>query len=94
MESFTRANVTAEAQYQCIQIANTMRNNNILVYLIGLSANTDVDMNFLSQVANATNSPAYDQTKPTGLALLATDPSQLQAYFTQIANDILFRLTQ
>ncbi len=94
MESFTRANVTAEAQYQCIQIANTMRNNNILVYSIGLSANTDVDMNFLSQVANATNSPAYDQTKPTGLALLATDPSQLQAYFTQIANDILFRLTQ
>ncbi len=91
MQNFTRANVTAEAQYQCIQVANSMRDNNILVYSIGLGG-SDVDVDFLAKVANAGG--IDDPQRPEGLALLANDPSQLQAYFTQIANDILFRLTQ
>ena len=94
MEDFTRANVTAEAQFRCIQTANDMRDNNILVYSIGLGNGTDVNMDFLAQVANATNYPQYNPQQQVGLALLADDPSQLQPYFTQIANDILFRLTQ
>jgi Flp pilus assembly protein TadG len=95
MESFTRANVTEDAQYRCIQVAQDMQQNNILVYAIGLGAGgTDVNMNFLSQVANATNSPSYNSSLPTGLAFLANDPSELQPYFTAVANDILYRLTQ
>ncbi len=91
MEDFTRANVTAEARYRCLQVANDMRANNILVYSIGLGG-TDVDMNFLAQVANAGG--IDDPQQPEGLALLANDPGQLQAYFAQIAKDILSRLTQ
>ncbi|HTS20129.1 MAG TPA: VWA domain-containing protein [Verrucomicrobiae bacterium] len=94
MESFTRANVTAEAKYRCIQVAQQMQSENILVYAIGLGGSSGVNMDFLSQVANATNSPTYNASAPTGLALLADDPSQLQAYFTAVANDILYRLTQ
>jgi Flp pilus assembly protein TadG len=94
MESLTRANVTAEAQFRCIQTANDMRNNGILVYSIGLGGATDVNLPFLAQVANATNYPQYNPSLPVGLALLANDPSQLQTLFTQVANDILFRLTQ
>jgi len=93
MEAFTRANVTGEATNQCIQVANLMRANNILVYSIGLGG-ADVNMSFLSQVANATNSPSYNPNAPTGLAFLADTPGELQPYFTAIANDILFRLTQ
>ncbi|MGO9244334.1 MAG: pilus assembly protein TadG-related protein [Verrucomicrobiia bacterium] len=93
MESFTRANVTAEALAQCIQAANLMRANGILVYSIGLGG-ADVNIDFLAQVANATNSVNYNSQQPTGLALLADTPSQLQPYFTAVANDILFRLTQ
>jgi hypothetical protein len=51
-------------------------------------------MSFLSQVANATNSPTYNSSLPTGLALLADSPSELQPYFDQVAQDILYRLTQ
>ncbi len=94
MEDFTRANVTAEAQAQCIAVANLMRDNNILVYSIGLGG-ADVNMDFLAEVANATNSPTYVAGQGlTGLAFLADTPSELQPYFTAIANDILYRLTQ
>jgi Flp pilus assembly protein TadG len=93
MESLTRANVTAEAQYRCIQVAQQMQQENILVYAIGLGG-VDVNMSFLSQVANATNSPTYNSSLPTGLALLADSPSELQPYFDQVAQDILYRLTQ
>jgi Flp pilus assembly protein TadG len=93
MENFTRDNVSAEALAQCIQVANLMRANNILVYSIGLGG-AGVNMDFLSQVANATNYPQYNPKQPVGLALLANDPSELQPYFTAIANDILYRLTQ
>jgi hypothetical protein len=89
MEIFTRANVTAEAQYRSIQVANDMRANNILVEAIGLGNETDLDMNFLSQIANATNSPTYDATQRTGQAIIANTPSDLQAVFQQIASKLL-----
>ncbi len=87
MESFTRANVTAEAMYRSIQVANDMRANNILVESIGLGAG--VNMGFLAQVANATNSPTYNPSQPTGQAVIANDPSGLQSVFRQIASKIL-----
>ncbi|HVM61748.1 MAG TPA: pilus assembly protein TadG-related protein [Verrucomicrobiae bacterium] len=91
MEDFTQDNVTAEAQYQCVQIANLMRANNILVYCIGLGGSS-VDTNFLAEVANANG--VDDPRQPEGLALYASTPSDVQAAFVQVANDILYRLTQ
>jgi hypothetical protein len=88
LENFTRVNVTAEAQYQAIQVANIMQANNILVCAIGLGG-VDINMNFLSQVANATNSPTYNPIWPTGQAIIANDPSELQAIFQQIASQLL-----
>jgi hypothetical protein len=88
MESFTRANVTAEAQYQAVQVANDMRANNIIVYSIGLGG-AGVDLYFLAQVANATNSPTYNPSQPTGQAIIANDPSALQSIFQQIASQLL-----
>jgi hypothetical protein len=89
METFTRANVTAEAEYRSIQTAQQLQANGIIVYSIGLGDNTDVNMTFLAQVANATNSPTYNPSLPTGAAVLANDPSQLQPIFQQIASQIL-----
>ncbi|HTS18336.1 MAG TPA: vWA domain-containing protein [Verrucomicrobiae bacterium] len=89
METFTRANVTAEAEYRSIQTAQQLQANGIIVYSIGLGVNTDINMTFLAQVANATNSPTYNPSLPTGAAVLANDPSQLQPIFQQIASQIL-----
>ncbi|MGD1019985.1 MAG: VWA domain-containing protein [Verrucomicrobiia bacterium] len=95
-EKFETDGIIADSQYECEQLALQMQNQNILVYSIGLGGdkNDPVNSAFLAQVANATNSATYNPKLPTGLALVASDPSQLQPYFTQIANDILFRLTQ
>ncbi|MGD0061341.1 MAG: pilus assembly protein TadG-related protein [Verrucomicrobiia bacterium] len=90
-ENFTRANVAAEAQFQAVQVANLMRANNIVVYSIGLGG-VDVNTNFLNEVANAGG--VENAQQPEGLALFTNDPSQLQTLFDQVANDILFRLTQ
>ncbi|MGD1020027.1 MAG: vWA domain-containing protein [Verrucomicrobiia bacterium] len=87
-ESFTRANVTAEAQYRAIQVANQIRSNNIWVYSIGLGG-AGVDMSFLEEVANDPSSPTYNPMLPTGVAVIANDPSGLQAVFQQIASQLL-----
>ena len=91
LKSFVRANVTADAKYRSIQVANEMRTNNIYVYAIGMG---NADMNFLAQVANATNSPSYDPNLKTGLAFKANDPNELQMLFDKVAEDILLRLTK
>ena len=87
MKSLTRTNITADAQYRTIQVADDMRADNMFVYSIGLGSG--VDMTFLAEVANATNSPTYDPTKPTGLALIANNPSDLLMVFQQIASMIV-----
>ncbi len=87
LENFTSANVTAEAQYQAIQVANLMRSNNIVVYSIGLTG-ANVNMDFLALVANATNSPADNPCLPTGQAVLVGG-GNLQAAFQQVALQIL-----
>ncbi len=87
MESFTRANVTAEAQYRTIQVAQQMQAGGIFVYSIGLGSG--VDTNFLAQIANATNSPTYNPALPTGRVVMAATATNLKAAFQQIASQIL-----
>ncbi len=93
LERFTTANITAESKYECIQIANVLRANNVTVYCIGLGGSS-VDMSFLAQVANAPNSITFNSAQPVGDALYAPTPAQLNTLFQQIASEILLRLTQ
>jgi hypothetical protein len=59
------------------------------VYSIGLGSH--IDIGFLLQIANDPNSPTFNPSQPVGLAVVANDPSQLQAVFDQIASQILAR---
>lgn len=97
-ESFTRANVTADAQYRALQTANAMRAENMVVYSIGLG--NQVDKAFLQQIANDPASSTYNPNEPAGEAVFAPNcPSnqctaELQQVFQTIAAKILLRLTQ
>jgi hypothetical protein len=98
VKSFTRTNVTADAQYRALQTATAMRAEGMYIYSIGLG--TSVDQNFLRQIANDPSSSTYDPSQPAGLAVFASNcPSsqcsaQLQQVFQTIASQILLRLTQ
>jgi Flp pilus assembly protein TadG len=95
---FTRANVTADAQYRALQTANAMRAEGMYIYAIGLGSS--VDDAFLQQIANDPASSSYDSSQPVGMAVFATHcPSsqcsgELQQVFQTIAAQILLRLTQ
>ena len=96
--SFTRSNVTADAQYRALATANAMRAEGMYVYSVGLG--TGVDTAFLQQVANDPASSTYNSTQPAGMAVFAANcPSsqcsaELQQVFQTIAANILLRLTQ
>ncbi len=97
-KTFTRTNVTADAQYRALETANAMRNEGMYIYAIGLG--TSVDDAFLQQIANDPASTSYDSSQPEGMAVFAKNcPSsqcsaELQQVFQTIAAQILLRLTQ
>jgi Flp pilus assembly protein TadG len=99
-KSFTRAHVTADAQYQALQTAAAMRAENPGVYVYAIGLSTKPDTPFLQQIANDPASSTYDSTKPVGMAVFAPDcPSsqcttELQQIFQTIAAKILLRLIQ
>lgn len=90
-EAFIRSNVTAEAQYRAITTANLIRAQGTYVYAIGLQGAgpiAGVTTNYLQQLANDPGSPTYDPTQPTGQALIASSPAQLNQLFQSIASQI------
>jgi Flp pilus assembly protein TadG len=97
-KSFTRSNVTADAQYRSLQTANSLRAEGVYVYSIGLGS--DPSQTFLQEIANDPASPTYNANQPVGMAVFAPDcPSaqctqELQQVFQTIAARILLRLTQ
>ncbi len=95
-QPFLRANVTAEAEAEGVSLAQAMQENGWYVFCVGLSAdpNDPVNQNFLLEVANDPTSPTHNGNLPEGEALIATDPSQLDGLFNQIAQQILLRLTK
>ena len=99
-KSFTRAHVTADAQYQALQTATAMRAENPGVYIYSIGLGSSPSTTFLQQIANDPASPTYDSTKPVGIAVFAPDcPSstcttELQQVFQTIAAKILLRLIQ
>src|SRR5664280_68908 len=99
-KSFTRAHVTADAQYQALQTATAMRAENPGVYIYSIGLGSSPSTTFLQQIANDPASSTYDSTKPVGMAVFAPDcPSsqcttELQQIFQTIAAKILLRLIQ
>jgi Flp pilus assembly protein TadG len=92
MKSFLRNNVTADAEYRAVAVANAMRASGIIVYSIGMGNNINQD--FLKQVANDPTTPGYVATGYDGEAVFAPTSGQLQQVFEQIANKILLRITR
>jgi Flp pilus assembly protein TadG len=99
-KSFTRSNVTADADYRALQTANAMRAENPGMYVYAIGLGSSVDQTFLKQIANDPASSAYNPAQPAGMAVFATNcPSsqcttQLQQVFQTIAARILLRLAQ
>jgi len=98
IKTFTRAHVTADAQYQSQQTANALLAAGDYVYSIGLG--TKPDQTFLKEIANDPTSDIYNPNLPQGMAQFVTDcPStactaDLQQVFQIIASRVLLRLTQ
>lgn len=91
-KSFLRTNVTADAEYRAVQVANQMRANGITVYAIGLG--NSINQTFLKQVANDPTLPGFVATGYDGEAVFAATAGQLQQAFDTIADKILLRITQ
>jgi Flp pilus assembly protein TadG len=105
-EAFSRANITAEAQYRAIYTSNVMRQETPVptwIFAIGLgSAMTSSTEKFLATLAND-NSGQWGNTpvsgQPNGLFIPAPDcpgtncNAELQAAFQEIAAKILLRLS-
>jgi Flp pilus assembly protein TadG len=98
--SFTDTNVTNDATYRTLQLANTMRSQGIYVYSIGLG--DKINQTFMQQMANDPAYPAtYDPTqKLDGLFAWAPDcpgtlcAGEVDQAFTAIINQILLRLAR
>ncbi len=85
-------NISTDAKYRGVQLANTIRAQGVTVYSIGLG--DKIDQTYLLEMANDPASPTYDPTQPSGLAEFAPTSSQLDTAFRTIASKILLRLTQ
>jgi Flp pilus assembly protein TadG len=92
MKTFTRRNISTEAQNRTLTLANQMRSAGIVVYTIGLGSN--VDRPFLRNLANSPDAPNYNNGQPSGIAVFPATAAQITGAFQTIASDILGRLTQ
>ena len=90
MKTLNRANITADAQYRAIQVANDLRANKTIVFSVGVGSN--INLSFLQQIANDPAAPGYVATPYDGVAIVANDPSQLAYVFQAIASRILSQL--
>lgn len=92
MKPFVRVNVSADATFRAVQVANEMRADGIIVYAIGVG--TGINATFLAQIANDPSAPGYVATSYDGEYVVANDVSQLSAVFQTIASKILLRLSK
>jgi secreted protein with Ig-like and vWFA domain len=69
-----------------------MRQNGIIVYSIGLGS--DINEDFLRQIANDPHSTTYDPSLPVGAYVPAPDASQLQAAFQRVAEELLIQVVR
>ena len=86
------ANISNDAMYRAVQVANSMRAQGIVIYSIGLG-NT-ISQAFLQQIANDPASSTFNPNEPVGQAVFAPTAADLQGVFQTIASEILLRLSQ
>jgi Flp pilus assembly protein TadG len=97
MESLTptstgQSNISNDAMYRAIQVANSMRSQGTTIYSIGMG--DKISTAFLDQIANDSNSSTYNPNEPIGDSVVATNSAGLPAVFQSIASEILLRITQ
>ncbi len=90
--ALTETNISNDAMYRAVQLANTMRTQGTTVYSIGLG--DKINETYLQQLANDPASPTYNPDEPSGVAAFAPTASDLDSAFQTIASKILLRLTQ
>jgi hypothetical protein len=76
-----------EAAKRAYAVADQARASGNTIYTIGLGVPADED--FLKPVANDPTGPAYNPSQPSGLSVTATNSTQLQAVFEQIAQQVI-----
>ena len=92
MQPLTQQNIANDAMYRAIQVANSMRAQNIVIYSIGLG--DKISQAFLQQVANDPASTTFNPNEPVGQAVFAPTAADLQGVFQTIASEILLRLSR
>jgi Flp pilus assembly protein TadG len=92
MQPLTQQNIANDAMYRTIQVANSMRAQNIVIYSIGLG--DKISQAFLQQVANDPASTTFNPNEPVGQAVFAPTAADLQGVFQTIASEILLRLSR
>jgi Flp pilus assembly protein TadG len=91
-QPLTQANIANDAMYRAVQVANSMRAQNIVIYSIGLG--DKISQAFLQQIANDPASSTFNANLPVGQAVFAPTAADLQTVFQTIASEILLRLSQ
>ncbi len=89
--SLSQLDISTEADYRAVELANTMRSQGITVYSIGLG--DKINQTYLQEIANDPASPEYNASEPSGIAAFAPTASDLDSAFQTIASKILLRLT-
>ena len=98
VKSVSWANVWSEGQLRALATATAMRtdpNLRVTIYAIGLGGS--IDKAFLKTMANDKDTipgSVYDPSQPSGSAVFAPTPGDLQSVFQTIASKILLRLTR
>lgn len=69
--------------------ARQIRQDGIVIYVIGLDGNGGVDSRFLQNVANVPSSPSYVPSQPTGKYYYSPNAGQLGSAFSSVASEIL-----
>ena len=91
-KDFNRFNTTAEAQKRALNTALDMKRNGTVIYAIGLGS--EINSQFLLELANDPASVKHDPNLPTGQAVFAPTAGELNGVFQAIATKILVRLSK
>jgi len=91
-DSVGQTNVSNDAMYRALQVAESMRSQGIVIYSIGLG--DKISQTFLQQIANDSHSPTYNASEPEGEAVFAPTANDLNVVFQTIAAEILLRISQ
>ncbi len=86
---FSEANSDAISINAADDAARQIRNDNIVIYTIGLDGDGGVDNNLLERLANDPTSSSYSTLQPSGKYYYSPNAGQLGAAFNSIASEIL-----